>query len=215
MARGVVMLVVAAVALGFIGTASANLVANGSFELGIDPGLFTDVAAPNCVSITAWCVSAGHVDYVGTQWVAADGDRSIDMDGSVGPSTDLDGTIEQNLATNAGTMYEVRFALAGNPGDPVIKGLEVTAGTTVVVFHFDSTNSTFADMGWVDQSFLFTANSSTTRLAFRSLTEDEGGTPSAGATIDNVRVEAVPTPAALLLLVAGIGVTPLLRRRRT
>src|SRR5207247_3035967 len=46
-----------------------DLVVNGSFELGIDPGPGgIQINAPDSTSITAWTVVSGNIDYV-TGWV--------------------------------------------------------------------------------------------------------------------------------------------------
>src|SRR5205814_1992895 len=110
----------------------------------------------------------------------------------------------QTCDTNPGSLYEVKFDLAGNPGGPpTIKTLQVSAASDLATFHFDVTGKTFANMGYQAESFLFTAVASTTTLAFSSL--DAG---FYGAVVDNVRVstDAVPTPepASLLLLCCGL-----------
>jgi len=74
---------VAALAAGAVtpmGGAQATLISNGSFELGPDPGTFTTLNGGN-TSITGWTVGGSSIDYIGTYWVAADGNRSLDMNG--------------------------------------------------------------------------------------------------------------------------------------
>ena len=56
-------------------SASAAPAVNGSFEVGSAPGSFTELSAGNSTTITGWTVSSGTVDYIGTYWPAADGDR--------------------------------------------------------------------------------------------------------------------------------------------
>src|SRR5690242_13851687 len=104
-------------------SARANLVINGSFEDGPDPGVFTTLNSGS-TAITGWTVTNGSIDYIGTYWQPADGARSIDLDGN------SPGTIaQQTLATLSGQTYLVSFALAGNPdGLPTIKTVDVTIG---------------------------------------------------------------------------------------
>src|SRR5664279_3424060 len=90
--------------------AQANLLTNGSFETGPNPGGFTNLAAGS-TAITGWTVSTpGNIDYVGSLWVAANGSRSLDLEGSAGTCavpTNCPGGIEQSFATTAGTQYTV------------------------------------------------------------------------------------------------------------
>lgn len=59
--------------------AEANLLTNGSFETGPNPGSFTNFAAGS-TAITGWTVSTpGNIDYIGSLWVAANGSRSLDL----------------------------------------------------------------------------------------------------------------------------------------
>ena len=101
--------------------ARANLVFNGSFEIGADPGSFTTLNAVDN-SIPGWTVTGGSVDYIGSYWQASNGVRSLDMDGY-----NAAGAIaSQTFATVAGLAYWVSFDLAGNTdGLPTTKKIEV------------------------------------------------------------------------------------------
>ena len=197
--------------LAFGSTSQAAIITNGSFEDGPDPGSFTTLNAVNN-SIPSWTVSGGSVDYIGTYWQAAQGVRSIDMDGN-SPAT-----LYQNLNTVSGQEYLVTFAVAGNPdGPPQVKSLSATAGNggTTVLFDVNTLPSTHSNMGWVDYSFNFTASSASTQLSFFS--NDKPDNNPYGPALDNVRVNAVPEPATLAmsgiaaLIVSGVA----LRRRKS
>jgi len=66
-------------------------------------------------------------------------------------------------------------------------------------------------MGWLAQSWSFTAVAAMTTLEFRSLTQ----APQIGwgAALDNVSVSAVPEPAGWALMLAGMALLGGLSRR--
>src|SRR5258705_12735230 len=60
--------------------ARANLLANGSFETGPAPGVSMQLN-PGSTAVTGWTVTRASIDYVGTEWTAAQGVRSIALNG--------------------------------------------------------------------------------------------------------------------------------------
>ena len=89
------------------------------------------------------------------------------------------------------------FDIAGNPGDvqfPDTPDKEVimdvsAAGLTSIRLPFDITGKLpNGPPDWVQESFEFTANSSTTTLTFEGANEDDRFN---GPTLDNVRVNLV------------------------
>jgi choice-of-anchor C domain-containing protein len=161
-----------------------NLITNGSFEIGQDPGVNINLGF-NSTAINNWVVTDDNIDYVGSDWQASDGNRSLDLDGFE------PGAIAQSFNTIIGQNYLVTFDLAGNPvGDPNIKTMRVEAGGQSAAFIFDTTGKNRGIMGWDRRSWEFTATATQTTLQFRSLTN---GT-AFGPALDNVRVEAaLPT----------------------
>jgi choice-of-anchor C domain-containing protein len=157
---------------------------NGSFEVGTDPGLFTTLV-PGDTNITDWAIGSGSVDYIGTYWVASNGARSIDMNGTAA------GSISQTFPTVVGATYTVTFDLSGNPdGSPTIKEVSVSAtGATPGVFQYDTSielNST-ADMKWKSKTYSFTATAANTTLTFASTI------PGAfGPALDNISISDPP-----------------------
>lgn len=170
-----------AMSLGLVaGAYAAPINSNGSFEDGVNPGVFTQLL-PGSTNIDDWTVVSGSVDYIGTYWVSSDGSRSLDLTGSNGQP----GAVSQTFTTVAGHTYVVTFDLAGNPaGGPVVKTLEVDAGGTPATYTFDTTGRTLTDMGWTEETFTFTATGTSTTLTFTSL--DSG---FFGPALDNVVVE--------------------------
>ena len=186
---------------------AGNLLDNGSFEIGTDPGSWTNVPSGGS-AITDWTVggSAG-VDYIGTYWDAQEGSRSVDLSG-----TDA-GFSSQTFATVTGVQYLVEFWMAGNPdGGPTTKTVEVSAAGSSADFTFDITGKSKSDMGWTYKSWIFTATGTPTTVKFLSKTS--GGW---GPALDNVSVTAVPLPASAWLglgLLGIMGAIRKLRRRR-
>jgi len=113
-----------AVLLLLAGSAAAAFggLTNGSFETGThSSGSFDALAAGN-TNLTDWSIDSGSIDWIGSYWQAADGSRSLDLNG-VEP-----GTISQTLATTVDNTYTVTFFLSGNPaGGPLAKTLTVGA----------------------------------------------------------------------------------------
>jgi Protein of unknown function (DUF642) len=60
-----------------------NLLKNGSFEEGPDPGAFKPLDEAS-TDIKGWTVTRGQIDYIGSHWQAGDGSRSLDLHGSPG-----------------------------------------------------------------------------------------------------------------------------------
>jgi len=186
---------------------------NGSFESGTNPGAtFITLTAPDSTNITGWTVSNSSIDYIGLYWTAADGTRSLDMDGN-----SPQGAIRQTFDTVANTNNLVRFAMAGNPdGGAAIKNLRVSTDSgSSTDYSFDVTGHTHADMGWQEKIFLFLATGTSTTLTFASLTPLTGAC-CFGAALDNVRVQAaVPEPTTLLLWgTMAFGIAAAIRWRR-
>ena len=196
---------------GLLTKANANLILNGSFENGPDPGAMITLP-PGSTDIFGWEVTRDEIDYKGTFWDASDGGRSLDLDNSPGF-----GGIKQTFATTPGEVYTVTFDMSGNPywdpqlNDPAIKYMRVEAAGRSADFSFTVFAGQWYDnMGWVTHSWQFTANSNSTTLEFYSLHTSPPYSGWCGPVLDNVSV--VPEPATVCLL--GLGALSLLRKRR-
>ncbi|MDH6139322.1 MULTISPECIES: choice-of-anchor C family protein [Kitasatospora] len=152
---------------------------DGSFEYPIAPAnSFTEPGTGQ--SIGPWQITSGNVDLIGAGfWQAAEGDQSVDLNGSTA------GTIAQTFTTTPGTTYTVTYSLAGNPaaGPTVKTGHADIDGQDFQDFSFDITGKSTTTMGYVGRQFTFVAANSATTLSFASTT-----TGYAGPVVDNVQV---------------------------
>ena len=189
--------------------AGAVTIVNGSFEIGNDPGSFTTLANGDSTSIFGWTVGGLGVDYIGSYWQAADGQRSIDLSGN------NKGSISQLLTgLNIGTTYRVDFSLAGNPDGGAATKVAVASdgGSQTGVFAFSQPGNTKSDMGWTRNTFQFVATDTTANLTFSSTLFD-----AYGPALDDVSISggAVPEPATWAMMLVGFGgMGAMLRRRR-
>ncbi len=148
-------------------TAGANLVVNGTFER---PVVANGVKVDGTADLAGWVAESGNVDLCARYWQPAEGHQSVDLNG-LAPAS-----IYQDLVTRAGTIYTLRFALAGNPDDPGRKRIEVFwGGSRLDTVEFDSQGRTRSQMGWVYRKYFVTAAGAQTRLQFRSATQGAGG----------------------------------------
>lgn len=206
-------------------TWAANLLTNGSFEL-LDtsvPGVFAmphgHSANFGSTAITGWNIigqSTGNIDIVvNPNWISQDGLRGLDLEGSPGTMG-----VSQSFATSIGSTYLVSYWMAGNVERGTFKTMRVSVtGNTPLYSNdatFDVTGKSFAAMGWRNDTFSFVADSTSTQLSFLSL----DGSGFWGPALDNVSVElavqtgVVPVPAALPLMLAGLGALGWAARRR-
>src|SRR5262249_55429807 len=104
------------------GKVGQNLIINGSFEEGPDPqGNAFVTLQKGSTDIKGWEVTRGDIDHISTYWPAAEGNRSLDMNG-IGP-----GGIAQTFKTVKGRKYRVTFSMAANPDAAGEKKLVVSA----------------------------------------------------------------------------------------
>lgn len=204
--RKTILAAVAAIALP--AAANAASITNGSFEDGIDPGVYTMVSAGQS-NITGWDVLSGTVDYIGSYWQASNGVRSVDLSGA------SIGTLGQTVTgLTAGQVYEVTFDVSRNPdgGSNPRTGIFSANGKTFGFSYTDASN-TRADMKWETVSYRFVATGATALISFAS---DASGGCCYGPALDNVSIAAVPEPASWAMMLGGFTLLGgAVRRRRS
>ncbi len=192
---------IAVAALALAGAAHAagpNLVADGTFAG--SAGSFTTVG--NTGSIGAWTVGGNSVDWIGSYWTPPVG-QSVDLDGND------PGAISQTLTGLVGGEYTVTFDLSGNPdGGFSTKTVDVSLGGGPAQQVTFTTSS--SGMTWDTETLTFNVAAGDQTLSFVSADKN---TPY-GAAIADVSVTAVPEPASLGLLLAGIGMIGVMSSRR-
>jgi hypothetical protein len=172
--------------------------------------LFTDnfngeALGINKPALANWSVSNGSIDVIGPGFFGLYGPgRYIDMDGSTLNAGRIDTT--QTFNVSAGKTYTISFSYGKNgiAAETLNFGLGTLTGSLVLAA------GGIGSLISTSYSFLATSNQSNVSLFFEGL-----GGDNRGAVLDNVSLSAVPLPAALPLLLAGLaGVAGLGRLRR-
>ena len=202
-------IMIALAALATAASAQAAIVANGSFETGTAPGVFTMLSAGS-TNVADWTIGTGTVDYIGSYWQASDGVRSIDLNGA------SMGMISQTLTLNPGSRYTLTFDLSGNPDGGLGRNpYDVEVGLTGVAssaFSYALTaGNSRSNMLWAGKTLTFTAVNAATTLTFTSL---QTSGCCFGPALDNVSVSAVPEASTWSMLIAGFGLVGLGARHR-
>jgi choice-of-anchor C domain-containing protein len=157
-----------------------NLVANGGFDQGADPGGFKTFSKGD--KFPGWTIAKGSIDEIGTFFKCAHG-RCLDLNGN-----NL-GAIRQTITTEAGKSYRLTFELSANPqcGEPK-KTLRVSAGSQSKSF----TVLAKPTIPWTRRTWDFTADADKTALAFASTGKDS----ACGPLLDSVSVTLLPDAPA-------------------
>jgi len=196
--------------------ANANLISNGSFELGdfnntdADPRPDIMLVTPGMSNILGWTV----VGSKGVHWVdygpgnTTDGRYAVDLQGE-NPPGELS-SISTTFSTQAGESYVLAFdAFTGN----IVNAATVSVGSLI--------DQAFTGGGpapappytnfFTHYTYGFSATDRTSTLLFRVVSSD-----GFGPVIDNVVVTSVPEPESYFLWASGIAILALSRvRRRT
>lgn len=214
---------IAAISLAVSANASANLIANGSFET---PDL-DDPNTQNTIGGTAWEVfdsiegwdtrrgSGIEIQNSGTVVTAQHGSQYVELD-----SHDVDGDpfndrtnsfmVQEIRGLTFGAEYELSFwyrPRTDNGHDD--NGIRVYWGKPWEVVEEVSEQTSETDE-WVNYTNTITANGKTMYLGFKAFGKDN----TLGGFIDNVSLVAVPEPATIALF--GLGLAGLgLSRRKT
>ena len=198
--------------IGASGVASANLITNGSFEL----GSFTDPDGDSAMSlsvgstaITGWTVVNGEIAWekVPNPWgvSASDGIYYLDLTGFHDSSPY--GGVYQNISTIVGSFYTLSFDMGIDERWPGSVSVTATVGGNSQVFTINSSTGS----QWNTFSFNFVADVTTTQV---SLVGTGSGT-CCYIGLDNISIDlnSVPIPEPTTMLLFGSGITVLVGSR--
>ena len=189
-----------------------NLAGDCGFELPAATGHLPKMIAagtgfPDAAS-GPWFAAANGVDvYPSAAFNSNSGSQSVDLNPAGA------GAMYQDIPTLPTHVYQVTFALAGNPCGVPLKTLSVTFDSTSEQLQFDTSSTTASRMGWQSMTLgsgaLPASLGGVTRLSFTSTT-----TGACGPTIDDVAVidmgvAGTPTAIPPTLSTASPSATPM------
>lgn len=192
----------------------ASLITNGSFETGtslpVSPNWYRTLLTGS-TSMTGWTVTSGSVDWIHTNhFDPSVGSLCIDLNGN-----SIGGSIAQSFSTDAGRLYTLSFDMSGNPDNLTepVRDIRMSVGGFTQDYSFDTAavggGISATNMGFVTHTFNFWAPTALSTLSFLSL-----DTGIWSAALDNIQVDLVPEPSAMMLLVLALSGIPLRRRAR-
>ena len=201
-----------ALLLAIAAPAGAQIV-NGGFE---SPTATSSIEGRT--SIPGWTASSGNFELITSgHWQPHGGNQSIDLNGTAV------GSIFQDIVTQAGAMYNLSFWMAGNPGTPENKTLNLLwNGGIVGQFTFVQAGRSTSAMGWTLMGAgNLVATSTTTRLEFQSTSPNA----FSGPALDDVSLtlvsappinSTVPEPSTYVMFATGlVALGGIARRRRS
>ncbi|HEV8030688.1 MAG TPA: DUF642 domain-containing protein [Stellaceae bacterium] len=206
--------------------ANANLIANGSFETPVVPtGSFTNFPVGSAL-LTDWSVFgplgtnvsivSGSFSQNGVTFPAEDGSQFLDLTGDGSNSTE---GVSQAVTTTAGDQYQLSYWIGNTTGGGIFGTTSTVKVSLNGTLAFSDTNSNVSPitLSWEQFIHTFVATGTSTILAFQN--GDPAGDNANG--FDNVILTdlgpappAVPEPASLGLLGAGLAFFGLIRKRR-
>jgi len=204
-----IRLVLAATAMLTLLTASpseADLLVNGSFETPIIPaGGFIDYVGGS-TALTGWSVSGVDVNTVsgtftqdGIVFEAEDGKQLMDLSGYTSNSSS--NGISQTVTTVIGQSYSLSFYVGSATDHYLFDASTVDlsiGGGTLTSYTNSTTPSNMVD--WKLFTVNFAATDTMTSIAFF----DGSGPSNYESLLDNVSLNAVPEPSAVILVSLGV-----------
>ena len=195
-------------------TQAQNLIRNGSFESpGIAGGSQLRITAGSIYAwdqITDWVVGGSGDVYMmsgpgngGDYGPAHDGTYYLDLSGDGPPHA----TVYQDFSTTPGMQYSLTFYTGSSSYTPSQIINVQLLGASILLDETLTPLPPSGQINWLEESFLFTSDSPTTRLGFM----DVSGSDDNASYVDNVSVSEVPEPTTLLPL--GLIALALWRKR--
>ena len=182
--------VVAFATIAFAGGTNPNLVLNGGFErplVNTASDFEEHQAGDELDDEDEWLVETGTVDLVEEEtFDAFRGEQAIDLNGS------SPGAISQQIDTESGDEYLLRFQLAGNPGctesaTDKVKVLHVVwDDARVATFYYDTSGQETDNLDWQRRVLELSGDQEDTELRFES-----GSTGNCGPMLDSVSLRVI------------------------
>lgn len=221
-----VALLVALALCGMPQAIQAGLIVNGSFEEPTVPnGGFTNFNVGSSL-LTGWnvfgpsgtnvSIVSGSFSQFGVSFPAEDGKQWLDLTGDGSNTTE---GVSQSVATTVGDRYQLSYYVGNTTGGGIFGTTSTVDVSLNGVLTFTDTNSNVSPttQNWEQFTHTFVAGASTTTLAFQN------GDPSTDNLngFDNVVLidlgpaasSAVPEPASAGLLVVGLALLTLTRKK--
>jgi hypothetical protein len=217
---------VGALALGLLasgGSAKANLIVNGSFELGgfVPNGDNTMDLPSGSTAMTGWTVTTANLAWIGPGnpfgLSASDGSYFLDLSGYHDNQPYGGVAASTGISTVIGQQYNVAFDVGSDVVyDTVSPSVQVTLNGNPPAGTFTAGPIASVHNRWETFDFAFTATSVNTVITFQGVGADN----QKYIGLDNVVVSTVPEPTtmiagALLLLPFGASTLRILRKSRT
>ena len=212
------------IALFACGSAHANLITNGGFELPVVPvGSFISVPVGDSTTIPGWTVvgAAGFVSPIsgaytnsGISFPAQEGAQWLDMTGNV--SNQATG-VEQLVTTEAGVSYDLSFWIGNVVGGAFGTTSSVELFIDDVSFGIFTNSAGGATQAWEEFDLILTASDTSTAIRFinRDATNDNSnGLDNVSVVVSGTPPPPVPEPASLGLLALGLAAFGCATRQR-
>jgi hypothetical protein len=192
-------MVLALVALTASLPSYANLISNGSFEVGsfVPNGQDSMVLAVGATDMTDWTVQTASLAWIGPSnpfgLTASDGGYFLDLSGYHDNAPYAGVLQSQTIPTTIGAQYRLTFDIGTDPQyDTAPVGVQVTAGSASATF----TSTPVNPNQWQSFTFDFIATSTSTSLSLVG----QAGTDEKYIGLDNVSLVVIPEPSTLALL---------------
>jgi hypothetical protein len=205
--------ILAATAVAAVGAATgaqANLLTNGSFELGTFAGNGSngESLVAGSTAITGWTTFGHEIAWIqdpnGYGLAADDGNAFLDLTGL--SDQQPFGGIGQTIGTVTGATYTVTFALGGsNYYNPGVASVDVGVGDNLTHNFVNSDRSSAST--WAQESFTFVAAGTSTDVSFTGDVANEYiGLDNASVVCTSGCVASgAPEPATWAMMLVGFG----------
>jgi uncharacterized protein DUF642 len=186
-----------------------NILQNGGFERGADPGVKLDLSSGSSPLLAGWTVINSATAY-GSYWMAEEGTRSVGLLNDGGGKLANASGIKQTFTTTAGQRYRVVFYQGAQSTAPTTVRLTIAGQTHDYTYQADKTppfingpKGPTYKIPWVKRTLVATATAASTTIEFDAIYAHGWWIP-----LDNVQVRAVQSAPAGQTPGTGPGTQP-------